>query len=158
MNSLTKVGIAAGAVALLVWGYKASKKAIGDFTFEVVGWGKPTLSGTNLTVPLQIKYNNPTPLPINVDRIQGDIYLLKGGTFVKAAVVDQPVSLQPGVSLQWINPVLNLKNVFGGDALSTLVAMTDMWRTRKMTLRSDVGATYGAITIPKQSFTNVIDL
>ena len=158
LNSFTKIGIAAAVIALLVWGSNVARKTLSLFQFDIVGYGKPTLAGQLLTVPLQIRYKNPTPLPINVDRLSADIYLDKNGTFVKAATVDQPVTLQPGESIQWLMPVLNLQNVFGGNFLNTLAAMQQILQSKKLTIRTDAIAVYKGVAVPQQSFTNEIDL
>jgi hypothetical protein len=147
-----------GAIALLVWGAKAAQKTLSDFRFDIVGYGKPTINGWNLTVPLQIKYKNPTPLPINVDQLIGDIYLNKNGTFVLAAKVNQPVTLDPGTSLQWLYPALDLQAVFGGSLANTILAIQEVINRKTLTIRSDITAVYGGITLPMQSITNEIDL
>jgi len=152
------IGIVAGAAALLVLGYKAAMKAANDFTFEVIGYGKPTLQSTELSVPLKVLANNPTSLPINIDQLDGDVYLNKAGTWVLAAQVNQPVSLQPGKQEVWVYPRLNLQNVFGGDIIQTLQAIAQIQSTKKIDIRADIGGQYGVITIPKQSFTETLDL
>lgn len=158
MNTFIKVGLVGGIIALVVWGAKAAQRAIAAFQFDIVSYGRPTLSGLILTVPLQIRYSNPTPLPINVDKLIGDIYLNKNGTFVLAARVNQPVTLSPGESTQWLNPTLDLQSVFGGNLLNTIAAIQQIMVNKKLTIRSDVKAIYQGITLPEQSFTSQIDL
>lgn len=157
MKPLT-IGILAGGAALLVLGYQHARKAIGGFSFEIVGYGRPTFNGYNLTVPLKIEANNPTSLPINVDMLDGEVYLNKAGTWVLGAVVKQPVTLQPGKQTVWIHPEANLQAIFGGDLIQTITAAAEIQRTKKLQLRADVGARYGMITIPKQSFIETVDL
>ncbi|MGL6121679.1 MAG: hypothetical protein ACRC1W_01320 [Shewanella sp.] len=158
LNTITKLGIAAGVIALVVWGAKAAQKTLSAFQFDIVGYGKPSLLGTMLTVPFQIRYKNPTPLPISVDQLTADIYLNKNGTFVQAARVNQPVTLQPGESTQWLSPTLNLENVFGGNFLNTLAAIQHVLLSKKLTIRTDAIAVFKGVALPSQSFTNTIDL
>lgn len=157
MKAVT-IGIVAGAAALLVLGYKAAKKAANDFSFEVTGYGRPTLQSTELSVPLKLRAHNPTSLPINIDLLDGDVYLNKAGSWVLAAQIQQPVSLQPGTQEIWVHPRLNLQNVFGGNLIQTLQAIAQLQQTKKLQIRADVGGKYGVLTIPKQSFTETIDL
>lgn len=157
MKTVT-VGIVAGAAILLVLGYKFAKKAIDGFSFEITGYGRPTISGYELAVPLKVQTTNPTSLPINVDRLDADIYLNKMGNWVLAGQVSQPVAMQPGTSEEWLYPRVNLQNVFGGDVIQTLSALAELQRTKKLELRADVGAQYGAVSIPKQSFTQTVDI
>lgn len=158
MNNLLKIGIVGGIVALLVWGSEQAKKMLGAFSFDVVGYGKPSLRSMFLTVPLQIKFKNPTPVPINIDRLIGDVYLEKNGQFVPAAKVDTPVSMPPGTTTQWIMPEANLQNIFGGNLLNTLTAAQQIMQTKKFKIRSDVTVYYKGIALPMQSITNEIDI
>jgi len=158
LNNFTKLGLVAGLIALLLWGAKAAQRAASNFQFDIVGYGKPALAGTFLTVPLQIKYTNPTSIPIVLDQLIGDIYINKNGTFVLAAKVNQPVSIQPGTSIQWLSPTLDLQNVFGGNLLNTLSAFQQILTNKQITLRSDITAIFKGIALPKQTFTNEIAL
>lgn len=158
MNTLTKIGIAGAIIGLVVWGAKAAQRTLSDFQFDVVGYGKPSLIGSLLTVPLQMRYKNPTPLPISVDRLTADIFLLKNNQFIQAANINQPVSIPPGESNQWVYPTLNLQNIFGGDLTTTLVAIQQILASKKLTIRTDAIAEYKGITLPKQSFTNQVDI
>ena len=158
VNTFTKMGIAAVIIGLVVWGSKVAIKTLSLFQFDIVGYGKPTLAGQLLTIPLQIHYKNPTPIPIHLDRLKAEIYLDKNGTFIQAATVDQPVTLQPGESVQWLTPILNLQNVFGGNFLTTLAALQQILQNKKLTIRTDAIAVYKGVALPQQSFINEIDL
>lgn len=143
----------------MVWGVKEVKKKLANFSFEVVGYGKPSLSGNLLTVPLKVRFNNPTPLPINIDNLLANIYLLKNNQFVYAAQVNQPVSMPTGIGETMLYPVIDIKSLFGGDLISTLTFINSTLNTtKKLTVRTDVTTTYKGVPLPSQSFTNTIDL
>lgn len=158
MNTILKIGIVGGAVAALVWGSKEAKKVLGKFSFDVVGYSKPTLNGLVLTVPLQIVFKNPTPLPIQVDRLYADVYLEKNGQFVPAAKLDTPVTIQPGTTTDWIMPTADLQQIFGGSLLNTLTAAQQIYATKQFKIRSDITVVYMGVTLPQQSITNTIDI
>ncbi|HMG94342.1 MAG TPA: hypothetical protein VK589_29985 [Chryseolinea sp.] len=158
MNTVTKVIGVAALVAIVVWGVNAAKKAIADFQFDIVAYGKPTLSGMMLTVPLQIKFNNPTPLPISIDKFVADVYIDKNNVFVPGARIDQPISIPPGESTQWAFPVLNLPGIFGGNAAETAIFLSKIIATKTIKLRSDLNAVYKGISLPSQSFTNTVNI
>jgi hypothetical protein len=159
LTTIVKFGIGAGVIALLVWGSKDRlKKLLSDFQIDITGYGKPTLNGPVLTVPLQLKFTNPTPLPITLDSFVADVYLEKNGQFIPAAKINQPISIQPGVTTQWLLPAVDLQKIFGGSLLNTLTAAQQIIVTKKFKIRSDVSAVYHGVPIPDQSFTNVIDI
>jgi hypothetical protein len=147
-----------GAAALLVWGSKEGKKLLNKFSFDVVGYAKPTLNGLVLTVPLQIRFTNPTPLPIQVDRLHADVFLEKNGQFVPAAKLDTPVTIQPGITTDWIMPAADLQAIFGGSLLNTLTAAQQIYATKKFNIRSDITVVFKGVTLPMQSITNTIDI
>lgn len=158
MNTLLKIGMVGGAAALLAWGSKEGKKLLNKFSFDVVGYAKPTLNGLVLTVPLQIRFTNPTPLPIQVDRLHADVYLEKNGQFVPAAKLDAPVTIQPGTTTDWIMPAADLQAIFGGSLLNTLTAAQQIYATKKFKIRSDITVVFKGVTLPMQSITNTIDI
>ncbi len=156
MNTIVKIAIGAGAIGAIFWGVTAAQKALKDFQFDLVGYGKPTIKNLMLTVPLQIRFKNPTPIPISIDQLIADIFLLKGSEFVPAAKINQPVVIEPGESFQVITPVLNLQAVFGGNIFDTLKAAAIIAANRTVTLRTDVIAIYKGVSLPDQSITNTL--
>lgn len=158
MNTIVKVGIGAGIVWLLFEAAKATKQAFSKFKFEVVSFSKPALQGAYLTVPLQIRFTNPTPLPISIDKLVADVYIDKNGEFVPAVRVNQSVTIQPGVTHEWIAPVADLQSIFGGNFLNTTVAIQQILLSKKIKIRADVTATYQGVELPEQSFTSEIPI
>lgn len=158
LSTVTKVVGVAALAAIVVWGFNAAKKAIADFQFDVTGYGKPTLSGMMLTVPLQVKFTNPTPIPITVEKFIGDVYIDKNNVFVPAARIEQPVAIPPGVSVQWIYPVINIPGIFGGNVAETAIFLSKILATKIIRIRSDISAVYKGISLPSQSFTNTVDI
>lgn len=158
MNTIVKIGIGAGLVGLLFYGAKAAKQALSSFKFDIVSYGRPTLSEMYLTVPLQIRFTNPTPLPISVDRLIADVYIDKNGEFVPGAQINQPVVIPPGVTTDWVLPKVNLQSIFGGNWLNTTAAISSILSRKKIKIRTDVIAIYKGIELPQQSFTSDIPL
>lgn len=158
MNPLVKVGIGAAVIGALMWGWKTAKSAMTDFKFEIVAYGKPKLSGSFLTVPLQIKFTNPTPLPISIDQINANAFINKNGRWVHAANVHQPLTLPSGESFQIISPALNVGSIFGGNIFETLVSVSNALQSKTLDIATEVVITYKGISLPKKSFTNTIQL
>lgn len=142
--------ILGGVAGLAFWVYTAAKRAITDFTFDIVGYGKPSLNGFMLSVPLSIRFKNPTPLKINVDNMLAEIYVRKGDSYVKAATINQPILIPSGESTQTITPSLDIKSIFGGNLLDTATAIASIVNGKKVFVRTDVTITYKGVTIPKQ--------
>lgn len=158
MSTFFKLGLVAGVVGLLVWGAKAAEDAIKSFKFDVVGYGKPTFKGMVVTVPLEIKFSNPTPVPIHVDRLIADVYLDKNGSWALAAKLNEVVNIVPGTSSQWIFPTADLASILGGSLINTLTTAQQMYTNKKMRIRSDVTVIYKGVALPQQSFINEISL
>lgn len=158
LNTITKLGIGAGLIGLLYLGAKAAKNAIANFSFNITGYRTPKLSGTKLTIPLEVTFTNPTPLPINIDKLVADIYMDKNGSWVKAAQIAQPVAIAPGTSMQVISPVVDLKSILSGNLIDNINALDTLVNTRKVKVRGDVTAVYQGVTLPSQSFTNEIEV
>jgi hypothetical protein len=151
-----KIGIVGGLIALVVWGTKAAKDALAKFTYDIAGFGKPSISNYRISVPIQIRFNNPTPIPINADQLIADIYLLKNNAYVIAARVNQPVSIPAGISVQTIVPVLDLKSIFGGNLFSTLTAIQQFLSSKSVTIKAEVVAVYMGVSLPKQVFEQTV--
>lgn len=158
MSTFFKLGLVAGVVGLLVWGSKAAQTALSNFKFDVAGYGKPTFKGMVVTVPLQITFSNPTPVPIHIDRLIADVYIDKNGTWTLAAKVNEPVNIVPGNSSQWIFPSADLASIFGGSLLNTLTTAQQIYTNKKMRIRSDVTLIVKGVALPQQSITNDISL
>lgn len=158
LNSLLKISIVGGVIALLVWGTKAAQNALAQFAYEIAGYGKPKLSGYQLTIPIQIRFNNPTPLSINADQLIADIYLLKNNAYVIAARVNQPVSVPAGISVQTVSPVVDIKSIFSGNLLDTLKFVQQTVAGKTVGVKVDVTVVYQGVTLPKQTFEQNVPL
>jgi hypothetical protein len=124
----------------------------------VIAFGKPTLRNYALSVPLVLRFNNSTPVPINIDRLYADIYVYRINQFVKGATLDQPVQIAPGTSTQTIFPQVNLDNLFGGDALQTTQFLSHILLKKEITIRVDYRPIFHGVALPLQSFTDTIPL
>lgn len=154
MNTIVKIGLVAGIGYLLVWGAKKAQNVLNQFTFDVVGYGRPSLSGMIITVPLQIRFSNPTSVPIVLDRFTTDMYINKNGQYVPAAKLDQALTVPAGVSTQWIMPQANLQSIFSGSLIDNLTSIQAILLTKKLTIRSDIAGVFKGIPLPMQSITS----
>lgn len=155
MSSLVKVGLfAAGAYALYSL-YRAAQTAFADFAYKIVGYGIPSIdSSYRVTLPVKIRFTNPTPLTIQLDNVLIDVYLLKPEGFVHVGQVSTPLTLAPGSSTHDIMPMIDLQSVFGGFAQTVRNALS----AKALTLRTDVTVTYKGVTLPSQSSTDNVSL
>lgn len=158
MNTFIKIGLGAGLLGAMFWGATAIKKAVNKFSFEIVGFGTPKLSNFFLTVPVVVRFTNPTVVPVHADRLLAEFYINKNGQFVYAGQIDQPVSIPVNNSEQVLNPVLDIKSIFGGNINNTLIFISSALATKQIQLRTDVTVTMGNINLPKQSFTENLPL
>lgn len=142
----------------LVWGVRAAQKAISNFKFDIVAYGKPSIRGMVITIPLQVRFTNPTPLPIAIDQLVADMYINKNGTWVRGATVNQPITIAAGESYQIISPSVDLATVFGGNLFNTIQTVANVLKSNALDVRTDVIAVYKGVSLPKQSFTNKIEV
>lgn len=155
MSTLFKFGIAAAAVGLAVWGVKAAMAAANAFTFEPVKYGIPKISNWIVNLPIIVRFNNPTPLAINIDNIHADVFLWKVNKFEKVAQVVQALSIPAGQSDQVIMAQLDIRGLFSGNILTTIL---NTLNDKTVKIRTDVTATYGGITISPSPFVQDIQL
>lgn len=159
MKTVAKIG---GVIAFIaVLGFLAvgyAKRAANAFSFSVVRYGAPVLNGTYLQLPVVVSVKNPTPLPVNLDNVHADVYILKDGQWIKVAVVDEPISAPAGVTNQTLTPRFDLNAIFGGGASSIYNLINTALTTKKFSVRTDITVQYGQIKVPTQSFTNEIAL
>lgn len=153
MNTGLKIGI--GLLAALGAGaaylYRSTKQVISDFTYDVVGFGKPSVSKMVLTVPVQIRFRNPAIIPVNIDRLMVDLYVLKNSTFVHAGKIDQTLSIPRGESIQMVYPQVDLASIFKGNIFDTVLSVADVISNRRVTVKADINFSYKGVSIPTQS-------
>jgi len=145
--------IAAGGV----YAYTYLKKAAATFSVKVVGYGKPTIAGPVITIPFVVALHNPSPVPVNVDWVRADLYMMKGGQWVPAARVDQPLSVASGDSRVTIAASANLSNIFGGNVAYTVTAIAEAL-SNKLQIRIDLTARYSGVQVPTQTFTQTLQI
>lgn len=158
MNTILKLGVFS-AIGLLVWGFlSGARNAIANFTVDIIAYGKPTLRNYALTIPLKLRFNNPTPVPISIERLVADIYVLKNDTFVKGATINQPLQIPSGVSDQLIYPAVNLEQIFGGNVLLTAQFVTNLLNTKQITIRVDYTPIIQGVALPVQTYTDTLPI
>lgn len=129
-----------------------------NFDVEIAGYGTPKISNLSITVPLVIKFKNPTPIPIYADKVLAEIYVKKNNTFVKAATVNQALTINPGTSTQNVFPVIDIKNLFGGNVFDTFTSITSALNSKNITVKADVTVLYKGIALPTQTLTEELPL
>lgn len=155
MTGLMKTVLIVAGAGALIWAYKYAQEAFADFAYKIVGYGIPSIDANyRLTLPVKIRFNNPTPVTIEVDNVLIDVYLLKQEVFEHVGRVSTPITLEPGTSTKDVAPVINLQSIFGG----LMQTVSNALKTKALTLRTDVTVTYKGFTLPLQSSTDNISL
>jgi hypothetical protein len=156
VGSGIKLLIGGLGIGAIVWAVQRGMKAAQNFNFEIAGYGTPRLSNWVLSLPIKIRFINPTNVSINADSVLVDIYLWKSNTFEFVGnVVKSPLVIAGGTSVIEIIPNIDLRKLFSGNILATA---QNILSSRTVKVRADVSVTYSGITIPKQSITNDIDI
>jgi hypothetical protein len=153
MNTTLKVFTGAAVVGLLLWGYKVARDAFAEFAYKIVGYGVPLFNTATLqlSVPVQIRFNNPTPLAITADEILINVFMVKGTELIYLAeLYEHNVTLPPGQSVKEVTPHMNLAGLLNSltDTVQTVI------RERQITLRTEIMAVYQGIGLPTHSATN----
>lgn len=155
MGTALRIALVATILGGAYWLFNQAKQA---FSLSIVRYGSPHINGASVTLPITIRFNNPTPFPINLDSLHADIFLQKYGQWVRAGVVDQPISIQSGISDGVITPKIDLGVVLGGGIPVLLSMITSALSTKSLSVRADVTARYGSLILPTQSFTSLVAL
>jgi hypothetical protein len=157
MSTTLKIFGLAAIAGAVIWGIKIARDAFADFAYKISGFGIPQFNTTNfrLSLPIQIRFNNPTPININVDEVIIHEYLVRGTEHIYIGeVVERNIALPPGVSIKEITPHLNI-----GTLISQVKdIIQSVTRDRRITLYTVVTITYKGITLPQQTTTDTIDL
>lgn len=159
MGNLIKLGFGAAVVAVLFYGYSAVKKAAESFGFQIVGYGTPQFNGLNdIDLPVVIRFNNPSPVAVQITNVSAQLYVNMGGTWQKTATVNQPLSVPAGTSDQKVNAKIDLSSFFKGGLLSLLTTANTVLATKSIPVRADVTVTVGNLQFPAQTFTQSIQV
>jgi hypothetical protein len=155
--SLLRTWLILGFLAAGAYTVYAVRKAATQFSFKIVGYGKPTVAGPVLTIPFVVALHNPAAVRINLDWIRADLFILKGGQWVPSAHVDQALSVPAGDSQVVITASTNLGNIFGGNFIYTVTALAEAF-SNKLQVRIELKGMYGGVTIPTQVFTETLQI
>ena len=147
MNTLVKIGLGAAAVGLGILLVKG-RQIVDRFTFDITGVGLPKFSGTVIDLPLYARFNNPLPTSIPVDRLEIDIFMLQGNTWQHVGRIDQPLTIDAGVSTKTITPRVDVGNFFKSNFLDTLQSV---FSSKKVNLTVRVKPTVQGVTLPEQT-------
>lgn len=154
MNTAVKIIGLAALAGGGYWLFKKGQAAISNFDFTLVGFGQPTLSSNVVSIPLKIRFVNPTPLPITLDNLKADVYLNKNGVPTLAAKINQPLTVPAGTTDQWIIPQVQLATLFGGNVMQTLAAVAGIVASKMIHVKTVVVATYKGVSLPEQIVEN----
>lgn len=153
------MGIGAAVVAGLIYGLTAIKQAAASFGYQIVGYGSPSFNGWNdITLPIVIRFNNPSPVAVSVSNISAQLYVNMGGAWQPTASISQPLSVPAGVSDQKVNAKIDLSSFFKGGLLNLLATANTVIATKSIPVKADVVVTVGNLQFPSQTFTQNIQV
>lgn len=148
MGTALRIALLASIIGGAYWLFNQAKSA---FSYSVVRYGSPSVTGTTITLPITVRFNNPTPIAVNLDSLHADIYIQKLGAWVKAGVIDQPFSIPPGEAEQSILPRIDLGAILSGGVASLLVDISAALRAKSFLVRTDVSVSYAGVQLPTKS-------
>ncbi len=155
MKTVLKLGIVASVIGLIAIGLQKASNMAGGFQVDILKYGLPKLSSGVITLPIAVKFVNPSPIAINIQQFVADIELFKVSAFQKIAQVNHPLTIAPGESVQIIYAQLSLKDLFAGNlwdfAKSTVSAQS-------VKIRTNITAVWNGIPIKPEPFLEVITL
>lgn len=158
MGTVIKLGILAAIVGGVIYAVHFAKNAASALSLSVIGYSNPSLNNWILTVPIVVRFTNPTPVPINLDNVLADLYVKKSSQWIKAGNVNQPLAIPSGVSDQVVTAKVSLTTLFGGNLFQTIAGIASVIKNKMVSVRTDITATYGLLTLPQQSFTSDLPL
>ncbi len=129
------------------------KQVFNAFNFQIVGYGLPKLKDQVVTLPVVVKFMNPLPVSIPVQRFEADIFILLNDTWQQVGRIDQPIIISDGVSQQSIETKLDIGSVLG-NVLTTLQALLG----RNVKVRTDVTITEAGVKLPQQQIIQDVNL
>lgn len=153
MKTAAKIGIGVLFIAGAVWVAHKVKSLAAQFRADIAGYGTPTVNSyLEVTLPIKVRFNNPTAMSIEASQVWADIYLWKTDRFEKVGQVAQSLSLTPGESEQTLLPVISLNQVFGGflDTLKSTI------KSKALKVRTDLTIHAAGFSFPTQTFINEI--
>jgi len=156
LSTGVKIAIGAVTVGALIFGIKKFIDSTSGFDFEPVRYGLPSVKGSVVILPVVVRFNNPTPLDINLNQFLANIFYLKDKTFQQVARINQRLSVPKGVSEQVFLVDISLSDIFSGGAFWT--SLINTLTTKQITIRADVTANYGGIAISPKPFIQQIDI
>lgn len=148
-----RIALAAGIIGSAYWLFSQAKAA---FSYTITSYGSPSVFGTRITLPITVRFNNPTPIPVNIESIHADIFISKNGTWVRAGVIDQTLSIPSGQSDQTIQPTIDPGAILGGGITSILLDISNALRTNSVPVRTDIRVKYAGVELPTKSFTSQV--
>lgn len=132
MNSLVKYTLIAAGIGGILYLVKLGKDTVNQwsekFNLRIVQFGKPTLSGGNLSVPLKVRISNPAPVGATIQSASVKLFYLRNGMYVPFGVApptapfhlmgngDTDIMVNPVIDLNALDPFtgggFNLNNLF----------------------------------------------
>lgn len=158
MTTLLKISFAAAVIAgIALVGKKASDtySLAKRSALRITKWGTPSIKGHLVHVPLTIQITNPTPIALNADQANVQLFFWQVDRYVKAGEAQiQNIPLNPGANEKTFVSTFDIKPILN-DAISTVATLLF---NRALNLRADVQLTLAGVTLPSQSFIQEINV
>lgn len=148
LNGLLKFTLVAAIIGTAMWAIQRAQQEVNSFAVKVKKLGIPRLSGSVVTLPLDVEFNNTTGLTINIPDFVADLYILDNqNQWKKGGFITQNITLQPGKSEKRIEPKVDLRQIFGGKLLDTLDTIFTSITNRSITIKADARGTANGVPI-----------
>lgn len=157
MTTPLKIGIGLALIGVIALVATQGQKLLDQFAVRIKGYGTPKLNFSSwvLTLPVKLELINPTPAPINIDKISGNVSLMKNNSFQSVAKFDQSLSIPSGSSDRTITTTIDLKKFFSSNfAAASLEILT----TGKLRIRTDLVVQYAQVTVTPEPFDTVVNV
>jgi len=144
LNKWLKGGLILGTIAGIGFAISKGAKKLGNVSYSIQGFGIPSFSGTVITVPVIIEFNNPTPVPISIDRLQIVMSYMQASGYAQAGSLDQAnINLPGGKSSNTFYPKMDVKALFS-NVLNTL---TTALKNKALKIKADVTITKAGLSV-----------
>lgn len=132
MNKLVKYTLIAAGIGGILYLAKLGKDTFNQwaekFNLRIVQFGKPTLTGGNLSIPLKVRISNPAPVGATIQSASVKLFYLRNGMYIPFGIApptppfhlmanaDTDITVNPVIDLNALDPFtgggFNLNNLF----------------------------------------------
>lgn len=148
MSGPVKAGIVIGIIGVAMWLISRAQQQVNNFGIDLKKIGIPKFSGSVVTLPLDIAFNNTTGITINIPDFVADLYVQDAnGQWKKGGYIQQTITLPPGQSEKRIEPKIDLKQIFGGNMLNTLTSILANIKSKSITVKGTASGTANGVPL-----------